>query len=75
MSMEQAGLGFEREIRPLFRAEDVDAMPFAFNLASYKDVRTNAEGIYRRLDDGSTPCDTRRPTEQIERFRAWSDAG
>jgi hypothetical protein len=50
-------------------------MPFAFNLASYKDVRTNAEGIYRRLDDGSMPCDTRRPTEQIERFRAWSDAG
>jgi hypothetical protein len=75
MSMEQAGPGFERDIRPLFRAEDVDAMSFAFNLASLEDVRMNAEAIYQRLDDGSMPCDARWPTEQVERFRAWIDAG
>jgi hypothetical protein len=73
--MEQAGLGFESDIRPLFRAEDVDAMSFAFNLTSYEDVRTNAEEIYRRLADGSMPCDARWPAEQVERFRAWIDAG
>ena len=42
MSVEQAGPGFERDIRPLFRQEDVDAMSFAFDLASYEDVQTNA---------------------------------
>jgi len=63
MSMEQAELGFARDIRPLFRSEDVNAMSFAFNLASYEDVRINAEAIYQRLADGSMPCDTRWPTE------------
>ena len=75
MSMEQAGPGFERDIRPLFRAADVNAMSFAFDLASYEDVRTNAEGIYQRLADGSMPCDGGWPPEQVERFRAGIDAG
>ena len=73
--MEQAGPGFERDIGPLFRSADVNAMSFAFDLASYEDVRTNAEAIYRRLADGSMPCDARWPSEQVERFRAWIDAG
>jgi hypothetical protein len=75
MSMQQTGAGFERDVRPLFRAEDVNAMSFAFDLASYEDVRTNAEGIYQRLADGGMPCDTRWPPEQVERFRVWIDAG
>jgi hypothetical protein len=50
-------------------------MSFAFNLASYEDVRMNAEAIYQRLADGSMPCDTRWPPDQVERFRAWIDAG
>ena len=75
MSVEQPGPGFERDIRPLFRARDVDAMSFAFDLASYEDVRTNAEEIYQRLADGSMPCDARWPPEQVERFRVWIDAG
>jgi hypothetical protein len=75
MSMEQAAPGFERDIRPLFRAGDVGAMSFAFDLASYEDVRTNAEAIYQRLADGSMPCDARWPPEQVERFRAWIDTG
>jgi len=75
MSVEQEGPRFERDIRPLFRADDVDAMSFAFDLASYDDVRTNAELIYERLADGSMPCDSRWPAEDVERFRAWIDAG
>jgi hypothetical protein len=73
--VEQEGPRFERDIRPLFRPGDVDAMSFAFDLASYDDVRANAELIYERLADGSMPCDSRWPPEQVERFRAWIDAG
>ena len=75
MSMEQPGPGFERDIHPLFRHRDVSAMSFAFDLASYEDVRANAEGIYRRLADGSMPCDSSWPPEQVDRFRSWIDAG
>ena len=41
----------------------------------YEDVRTNAELIYERVSDGTMPCDSRWPAEQVERFRAWIDAG
>ena len=73
--MAQAEVGFEGEIRPLFRDEDVKAMSFALNLASYDDVRQNAEAIYERLADGSMPCDGAWPADQVQRFRAWIDAG
>jgi hypothetical protein len=70
-----AAPSFASDIRPLFRAEDVDAMSFAFDLGSYDDVRANAEEIYDRLADGSMPCDTAWPDVEVERFRAWIDAG
>lgn len=73
--MAQAEVRFERDIRPLFRDGDVKAMSFAFNLASYDDVRENAEAIYERLADGSMPCDGALSAEQVQRFRAWIDAG
>ena len=66
---------FERDIRPLFRDEDVEAMEFVFDLRSYDDVRENAEEIYDRLADGSMPCDDEWPQAQVDRFRAWIDAG
>jgi hypothetical protein len=73
--VEQEALGFERDIRPLFRPEDIDEMSFAFDLSSYEDVRAHAEEIYARLADGSMPCDARWPVEYVERFRAWIDSG
>ena len=66
---------FERDIRPLFRAEDRDAMEFAFDLHAHEDVRANADVILERLEDGSMPCDGEWPEEQVERFRAWIAAG
>ena len=66
---------FERDIGPLFRDEDVDAMEFAFDLRSYDDVRENAEDIHERLADGSMPCDGEWTAADVERFRAWIDAG
>ncbi len=50
-------------------------MSFAFDLASYEDVRSSAEEIYGRLADGSMPCDARWPDERVEVFRRWIDAG
>jgi hypothetical protein len=50
-------------------------MSFAFDLASYEDVRKDAEGIYDRLADGSMPCDGAWPAQDVERFRAWIDGG
>ena len=50
-------LSFERDVLPLFRSEDVEAMSFAFDLSSYEDVCENAEEIHSRLADGTMPCD------------------
>lgn len=71
----EEGTTFERDIRPLFRERDVRSMSFAFDLSSYEDVRSNAEAIYAKLDDGSMPCDERWPADNVERFRAWIDEG
>jgi hypothetical protein len=73
--MPAEGPSFERDIRPLFRAKDIESMSAAFDLSSYTDVRTNADRIYQRLADGSMPCDAAWPPEQVERFRGWIDAG
>jgi hypothetical protein len=73
--MGQAEVGFERDIRPLFRDGDVKAMSFALNLASYDDVRENAEAIYGKLADGSMPCDGAWPADRVQLFRDWIDAG
>jgi len=67
--------GFARDIKPLFREEDRDAMDYIFDLWDYNDVSTHAENILERLDDGSMPCDEPWSTEQIDLFRRWIDAG
>jgi hypothetical protein len=36
-------LGYEGDIHPLFREKDVSSMSRAFDLASYNDVRANAD--------------------------------
>ena len=73
--MEQEAVGYEREIRPLFREKDVSEMSWAFDLASYDNVRANAGKILERLSNGSMPCDGAWPAERIELFRGWVDAG
>ena len=73
--MEQENLGYERDIRPLFRDKDVSSMSSTFDLASYDDVRANADGILARLSDGSMPCDGAWPEEQVALFRNWVNIG
>jgi hypothetical protein len=66
---------FEQDIRPLFREQDARSMSFAFDLTSYEDVRSNAEGIYGRLAAGTMPCDGAWPEDRVRLFREWVDEG
>jgi hypothetical protein len=68
-------LSFARDIRPLFRDDDVKEMKYAFDLSRHEDVKANAEGIYERVADGSMPCDGAWPADQIALFRRWVDEG
>jgi hypothetical protein len=69
------GPTFAQDIRPLFRDSDVETMSFAFDLASYDDVREHAQDIYERVAEGSMPCDEPWAPEDVERFKAWIDNG
>jgi hypothetical protein len=66
---------FTRDILPLFREDDRDAMIFAFDLWDYNDVCTHAQDILERLEDGSMPCDDEWPEEQITQFQRWLEGG
>ena len=68
-------LSFAEHIRPLFRADDREAMDFAFDLWNVDDVRANADAILERLEDGSMPCDGGWPSDQIALFSRWAAAG
>ena len=70
-------LSFASDIRPLFRdTPDVESMrDMGLDLSSYEDVKAKAEGIYSRLEDGSMPCDSPWPAEQVQLFRNWIEAG
>jgi hypothetical protein len=68
-------LSFARDIRPLFRDDDVEAMRYAFDLTRHEDVRANAQAIYERLADGSMPCDGAWPADRIALLRRWMDEG
>ena len=73
--MAQEQLSFATDIRPLFRDRDIQSMQSAFDLASYDDVRANADAIYAVLAAGEMPCDGAWPEEDVQRFRSWLDAG
>lgn len=68
-------LGFEQDIKPLFRERDRHSMESAFDLWSYDDVAEHADAILQKLDEGSMPCDGAWPPERVEVFRRWLQAG
>ena len=68
-------VGFEHDVKPLFRERDRRSMERSFDLWSYDDVRTNADAILDRVSDGSMPCDTAWTPEQVDVLRSWIDAG
>ena len=65
-------LGYAKDIKPLFRSTDVEAMkPRGLDLWSYAEVRTWADAILSRLQDGSMPCDGRWQRAAIDTFKQW----
>jgi hypothetical protein len=67
--------GFEQDIKPLFRDDDIIAMEYLFDLTSYDDVKARAETIYKRISDGTMPCDEEWPAERLALLRTWIDEG
>jgi CDGSH-type Zn-finger protein/truncated hemoglobin YjbI len=68
-------VGFDAHVKPLFRDKDRRSMMFAFDLWSYEDVRSHAEGIVTRLRAGSMPCDESWPQQKVDLFQRWIDGG
>jgi hypothetical protein len=68
-------LGFETDIKPLFRERDRESMLSHFDLWSHDDVSQHAGSILARLRDGSMPCDGAWPQAQVELFERWVDSG
>jgi len=75
VSAANEGVSFEEDIKPLFRPMDHESMAWAFDLASYDEVKENATAILERLRDGSMPCDGEWPNGQVERFQRWTETG
>ena len=73
--MGQEAVGYQPDIRPLFREKDVSSMSKAFDLASYEDVRAHSDAILAKVAEGSMPCDGPWPQDRVELFRSWVDAG
>ena len=72
---DQAPVGFEDDIKPLFREKDRSQMEWAFDLWSHDDVKENADAILERLQDGDMPCDGEWPEDQIALFKRWAEGG
>lgn len=68
-------VSFESHVRQLFRERDRTSMSFAFDLWSYEEVREHAPEILERVRNGSMPCDGRWPSEWVETFARWINAG
>jgi hypothetical protein len=68
-------VGFERDVKPLFRERDRQSMLGTFDLWSYDDVRANADAILDRVSDGSMPCDGAWTPEQVDVLQRWFDTG
>jgi hypothetical protein len=68
-------LGFEQDIKPLFRTRDRQSMRWAFDLWSYQDVSAHADALLQRLLGGTMPCDGAWTSAQVELFRRWIEAG
>ena len=66
---------FAKDIRPLFRAKDINSMKKAFDLSVYDDVRSHADAILGQVSAGSMPCDGPWPQAQVDLFRRWVEEG
>jgi len=69
-------LSYARDIRPLFRDDDIECMKdYGFDLGKLGDVRVHSADIYERLSDKSMPEDGPWPDANIATFKQWLDDG
>jgi hypothetical protein len=68
-------VSFAQHIKPLFRPRDRESMTFAFDLWDVDDVRSNAEAILDRLQQGTMPCDGGWSSDKVELFGRWVATG
>jgi hypothetical protein len=68
-------LSFTRDIKPLFRDVDREAMESTFDLWDLEDVRASAEAILAVVEAGIMPCDEAWPAERVQLFKSWTQAG
>jgi hypothetical protein len=68
-------LGFERDIRPLFRDKDRSSMLKAFDLWSFTDVVAHQDAILTQVRSGHMPCDGAWPTEKVSTLEDWISQG
>ena len=68
-------VSFDQHIKPLFRATDRQSMAFAFDLWDIEDVRSNADAILGRLQEGTMPCDGGWSSDKVELFGRWIATG
>lgn len=68
-------VGFEDQIKPMFRDKDRGSMQGRFDLWDYDDVSNHADAILARLRDGSMPCDGAWPSDKVDTFQSWVDTG
>lgn len=68
-------IGFETDIKPMFRERDRNSMEFAFDLWSHDDVSENADAILARIKAGTMPCDGAWPQAQVDLFERWVASG
>ena len=70
---------FVRDVRPMFRVKDVDAMSYVFDLSSYADVKAHAADIYTAVahptPSFTMPCDGPWSLDWVETFKGWMDDG
>ncbi len=72
----EEALGFEEDIKPMFRQRDVNSMlRFGpFDLHKYDDVKLHAIDILKHLRD-DMPCDGLWPESDVLKFEKWKDNG
>ena len=64
-------VGFEADIKPLFRELDRSSMLDHFDLWNYEDVVSNQDAILGHLVSGSMPCDGPWPESDVDLLRRW----
>jgi hypothetical protein len=72
---QQPSIGFDSDVKPLFRELDRTSMLRHFDLWSRDDVVANGDAILGRLKAGTMPCDGAWPAQRVSLFEQWLAQG